>query len=73
MTIDTVSRFEFPAVNRKKFTSAFDGGRISSGGGVMLLTGIEGDLLSPTDLPLWFPIVVTNMEKIAPNILYEAL
>ncbi|WP_114011795.1 IS1380 family transposase [Cohaesibacter intestini] len=41
MTIDTVSRFEFPAVNRKKITSAFDGGRISSDGGVMLLAEIE--------------------------------
>ena len=41
MTIDTVSPFEFPAVNRKKITSAFDGGRISSDGGVMLLAGIE--------------------------------
>lgn len=41
MSIDTVPSFEFPAVGRKKITAAFDGGRISSDGGVMLLAGIE--------------------------------
>lgn len=41
MTFDTVSTFEFPAVARKKITAAFDGERISSDGGVMLLAQIE--------------------------------
>ena len=39
--IDTAPTFEFPAVRAKKITAAFDGGRISSDGGVMLLAGIE--------------------------------
>ena len=37
MTDDTLLRFAFPAIRRKKITAAFDGGRISSDGGVMLL------------------------------------
>ncbi len=34
MTDDTLLPFSFPAVGRKKITSAFDGGRITSNGGV---------------------------------------
>jgi len=37
MTDDNLLPFFFPAVARKKVTAAFDGGRISSDGGVMLL------------------------------------
>jgi hypothetical protein len=37
MTDDNLLPFSFPAVQRKKITAAFDGGRISSDGGVMLL------------------------------------
>src|SRR5439155_343533 len=37
MTNDNLLPFCFPAVCRKKITAAFDGGRISSDGGVMLL------------------------------------
>src|SRR4030088_1541934 len=37
MTDDNLLPFCFPAVRRKKITAAFDGGRISSDGGVMLL------------------------------------
>ena len=37
MTDDTLLPFSFPAVGRKKVGAAFDGGRISSDGGVMLL------------------------------------
>src|SRR3954465_11656220 len=37
MTDDNLLPFCFPAVCRKKITAAFDGGRISSDGGVMLL------------------------------------
>jgi len=41
MTDDTVLPFLFPAVQRKKVTAAFDGGRITSDGGVMLLAAAE--------------------------------
>jgi hypothetical protein len=38
MTDDTIPLFAFPAVQGKKITAAFDGGRMSSDGGVMLLS-----------------------------------
>jgi DDE family transposase len=38
---DTIESFGFPAVRRKKVTAAFDGGRITSDGGVMLLAAAE--------------------------------
>jgi hypothetical protein len=41
MTDDTIPRFAFPAVQGKKITAAFDGGRMSSDGGVMLLSLAE--------------------------------
>ena len=37
MTDDTTLPFSFPAVRGKKLSAAFDGGRLSSDGGVMLL------------------------------------
>jgi len=37
MSDDTILPFSFPAVGRKKVTAAFDGGRLTSDGGVMLL------------------------------------
>jgi len=37
MSEDILLPFHFPAVHRKKVTAAFDGGRITSDGGVMLL------------------------------------
>ena len=37
MTDDTLPPFALPSLQRKKLTAAFDGGRISSHGGVMLL------------------------------------
>jgi hypothetical protein len=36
MTDDNLLPFSFPADARKKVTAAFDGGGLSSGGGVML-------------------------------------
>ena len=36
--------FSFPAVGRKKVTAAFDGGRITSDGGVMLLSQADRNL-----------------------------
>lgn len=41
MPDDTTAPFPFPAVSRKKITAAFDGGRLSSDGGVMLLAQAE--------------------------------
>ncbi|MHC2284219.1 hypothetical protein [Bradyrhizobium barranii] len=35
MTDDTIPPFSFPAVHAKKVTAAFDGGRLTSNGGVM--------------------------------------
>jgi hypothetical protein len=37
MTDNTILPFSFPTVSRKKVTAAFDGGRLTSDGGVMLL------------------------------------
>ncbi len=41
MTEDTTAIFRFPAIGREKITAAFDGGRLSSDGGVMLLAQAE--------------------------------
>lgn len=41
MTDDTPLPFSFPSAGRKKVTAAFDGGRITSDGGVMLLAEAE--------------------------------
>ena len=44
MSDDTILPFSFPAVGRKKVTAAFDGGRLTSDGGVMLLGVAERPL-----------------------------
>jgi hypothetical protein len=44
MAEDTFLPFSFPAVRGKKITAAFDGGRITSDGGVMLLAEAERGL-----------------------------
>jgi hypothetical protein len=41
MIEDTLLPFSLPSVQRKKVTAAFDGGRMTSDGGVMLLAAIE--------------------------------
>lgn len=41
MTENTLLPLSFPAVGRKKITAAFDGGHITSDGGVMLLAAAE--------------------------------
>jgi hypothetical protein len=41
MIDDTIPLFSFPAVQGKEITAAFDGGRITSDGGVMLLSMAE--------------------------------
>jgi hypothetical protein len=40
MSDDDLLPFSFPALQRKKITAAFDGGRITSDGGVMLLVQV---------------------------------
>ncbi len=41
MNDDIASSFGFSAVGRKKITAAFDGGRLTSDGGVLLLAQAE--------------------------------
>jgi hypothetical protein len=55
MTDDTFPAFIFPAVEGKKVTAAFDGGRISSDGGVMLLALAERRLGVAERLARCFP------------------
>jgi hypothetical protein len=50
MCNDTILPFDFPAVGRKKLTAAFDGGRITSDGGVVLLGAVERRLGIATKL-----------------------
>jgi hypothetical protein len=44
--------FSLPAVERKKVVAAFDGGRITSDGGVMLLGAVERQLVTLWRWPL---------------------
>jgi hypothetical protein len=41
---DSATLFSFPAVGRKKLTAAFDGGRLTSDGGVLLLAQAEREM-----------------------------
>ena len=55
MTNDTILPFSFPAVHTKKVTAAFDGGRLTSNGGVMLLAMAERRLGLADKLARVFP------------------
>ncbi len=55
MTNDTILPFSFPAVQAKKVTAAFDGGRLTSNGGVMLLAMAERRLGLADNLARVFP------------------
>ncbi|MGO8908677.1 MAG: IS1380 family transposase [Bradyrhizobium sp.] len=55
MTHDTILPFSFPAVSRKKITADFDGGRLTSDGGVMLLAMAERRLGIAERLARIFP------------------
>ena len=55
MTDDTILPFAFPAVHTKKVTAAFDGGRLTSNGGVMLLAMAERRLGLADKLARVFP------------------
>jgi hypothetical protein len=65
MLEDSLLPFSFPAVERKKVTAAFDGGRITSDGGVMLLAAAEralgiADRLAPLITDSRNPLLVTH-------------
>ena len=47
---NSAARFSFPAVGRKKVTAAFDGGRLTSDGGVLLLAQAEREMAMCTQL-----------------------
>jgi Transposase DDE domain group 1 len=55
MTDDNLPPFSFPAVSRKPVTAAFDGGRLTSDGGVMLLSMAERRLGVAERLARCFP------------------
>ena len=55
MTDDTSLPFSFPAVSRKKITAAFDGGKLTSDGGVMLLAMADRRLGLAAKLSCVFP------------------
>ena len=55
MTDDSLLPFSFPALGAKKVTAAFDGGRLSSDGGVMLLSMAEKRLGVAERLARRFP------------------
>ncbi len=56
MTDDTFPAFSFLAVQGNKVTAAFDGGHISSGGGVMLFAMAERRLGVAERLAHCFPV-----------------
>ncbi|MHC2628502.1 hypothetical protein ACVME5_001156 [Bradyrhizobium liaoningense] len=56
MTDDTIPPFSFPAVHAKKVTAAFDGGRLTSNGGVMLLAMAERRLGLAVSAPFYAPM-----------------
>lgn len=55
MVDDTILPFIFPAVGRKKITAAFDGGRLTSDAGVMLLSLADGHAKVSEKLARVFP------------------
>ncbi len=55
MTDNTILPFSFPAVAPKKVTADFDGGRLTSDGGVVLLTMVERRLGIAERLARIFP------------------
>jgi hypothetical protein len=65
MSDDTLLPFDFPAVERKKVIAAFDGGRVTSDGGVMLLAAAErrlriAETLAPLITDRRDPLLVTH-------------
>jgi hypothetical protein len=65
MTENTPLPFSLPSVQRKKVTAAFDGGRLTSDGGVLLLSAVESkigiaDRLAPLINDPRNPLLVTH-------------
>jgi hypothetical protein len=65
MSDDTLLPFDFPFVARKKVIAAFDGGRMSSDGGAMLLGTVERSIgiakrLAPLVADPRNPLLVTH-------------
>ena len=60
MTDDTLLPFALPSVQRKKLTAAFDGGRLSSDAGVLLLGLAERRIGVAEKLPPKLPIRATR-------------
>ena len=65
MIEDSLLPFSLPSVQRKKVTAAFDGGRITSDGGVILLGAIEASMgiavkLAPLIADRRNPLLVTH-------------
>ena len=68
MVEDTLLSFSLPSVQRKKVTAAFDGGRVTSDGGVMLLAAIETSMgiaakLAPLIADRRNPLLVTQYPR----------
>jgi hypothetical protein len=61
MTDNTILPFSFPAVARKKITAAFDGGRLTSDGGVMLLASADRRVGWPRSCLAYFPSGVIGL------------
>ena len=62
MSENTLPAFDFPAVGRKKVVAAFDGGRLTSDGGVMLLSAVERELDISRSLAALIPDTRTKYE-----------
>ena len=65
MPEDTLQALDYPAVERKKIAAAFDGGRMTSDGGVLLLAAAERRLgiartLAPLIADPRNPLLVTH-------------
>jgi hypothetical protein len=71
MTDDNLPPFSFPAVSRKQVTAAFDGGRLTSDGGVMLLAMADRRLGIALGLDIRF--VVTNIAHSPAEWIYDSL
>jgi hypothetical protein len=55
---DTLLPFSLPSICQKKATAAFDGGRISSDGGVPLLAGADRRLSLVDTLAALIPVTL---------------
>ena len=62
---DTLLPFNLPSIGKKKIAAAFDGGQVSSDGGVLLLAGADrrlglADRLAATVWPRSSPTTATR-------------